>query len=131
MGNCCDRRAYERLFGAKTAERDARRYRRRGLTGTARELVELADDVTGASVLDVGGGVGAIELELLAAGAARATNVELSGEYEAAAADLLAERGLRDRVERRVADFVAEPVDEHDGVVMHRVVRCYPDRGRL
>ena len=131
MGNCCDRRAYERLFGAKTAERDARRYRRRGLGGTSRDLVELAGDVTNASVLDVGGGVGAIEIELLAGGAARATNVELSGEYEAAAAQLLTESGLRDRVERRVADFVAEPVDEHDVVVMHRVVCCYPDADGL
>ena len=41
-----------------------------------------AGDVHGVSVLDVGGGIGAIELELLAAGAERATNVELSGEYE-------------------------------------------------
>ena len=54
----------------------------RGVRGTSRDLVELAGDVTGASVLEVGGGVGAIELELLAAGAERATDVELSGEYE-------------------------------------------------
>src|SRR6266536_1057679 len=127
MAGCCDPRSYERLFGAKAAARDARRYRRRGLTGTARDLVELAGDVSGATVLDVGGGVGALELELLAAGAERATNVELSGGYEEEAAELLAERGLQGRVDRLVADFVSEPVEGHDVVVMHRVVCCYPD----
>jgi SAM-dependent methyltransferase len=115
------------MFGARQARRDARRYRERGVRGTSRDLVELAGNVSGASVLEVGCGVGAIELELLAAGADRATGVELSGEYEEEAAKLLAERGLSDRVERRVGDFVVEPVEPHDFVVMHRVVCCYPD----
>ena len=115
------------MFDAKQARLDARRYRTRGVRGTARDLVELAGDVSGASILEVGGGVGAIELELLSAGAARATDVELSGEYEEEALKLAAERGVSDRIERRVGDFVAEPVEPHDIVVMHRVVCCYPD----
>jgi 2-polyprenyl-3-methyl-5-hydroxy-6-metoxy-1,4-benzoquinol methylase len=126
VAGCCAT-DYGRFFNRKFAARDARRYRRRGLTGTSLALVELAGDVQGASVLDVGGGVGAIELELLTRGAERATNVELSGGYEDAASDLLAERGLAGRVERRVGDFVTEPVEPHDVVVMHRVVCCYPD----
>jgi hypothetical protein len=115
------------MFGAKQATLDAKRYRLRGVRGTSRDLVELAGDVSGASVLEVGGGVGAIELELLGAGAAHATDVELSGEYEEEAQKLLAERGLSARVERRVGDFVTEAVEAHDVVVMHRVVCCYPD----
>jgi hypothetical protein len=115
------------MFGARQAKLDALRYRKRGVRGTSRDLVELAGDVSGATVLEVGGGVGAIELELLAAGADRATDVELSGEYEEEATKLLVERGLSERVERRVGDFVVEPVDPHDLVVMHRVVCCYPD----
>lgn len=131
MSGCCQPRAYERVFGARQARLDASRYRKRGLGGTSRRLVELAGDVSGATVLEVGGGVGAIELDLLAAGAERATNVELSGEYEEEAATLLAECGLGERVDRRVADFVTEPVEPHDIVVMHRVVCCYPDVDRL
>jgi len=129
VAGCCDPTDYRRLFSRKSAARDARRFRRRGLTGTARALVELAGEVSGATVLDVGGGIGAIELVLLAAGAERATNVEISGGYEVQATALLAERGLADRVDRRVADFVTEgaAVEPHDLVVLHRVVCCYPD----
>jgi SAM-dependent methyltransferase len=129
VAGCCDPTDYRRLFSRKSAARDARRFRRRGLTGTARALVELAGEVSGATVLDVGGGIGAIELVLLAAGAERATNVEISGGYEEQATALLAERGLADRVDRRVADFVTEgaAVEPHDLVVLHRVVCCYPD----
>ena len=126
MPSCCAT-DYRRFFNRKFAARDARRYRKHGLRGSSRALVELAGDVRGVSVLDVGGGIGAIELELLERGAERATNVELSGGYEEAAAELLAERGVEERVERRVADFVAEPVAVHDVVVMHRVICCYPD----
>jgi 2-polyprenyl-3-methyl-5-hydroxy-6-metoxy-1,4-benzoquinol methylase len=128
MAGCCAR-DYEQVFGRKTAARDARRFRRHGLRGTARELAAMAGDVRGESVLEVGGGVGAIELELLAAGAERSTNVELAATYEDEAAALARERHVEDRVERRVADFVAdaETFEPHDVVVMHRVVCCYPD----
>jgi 2-polyprenyl-3-methyl-5-hydroxy-6-metoxy-1,4-benzoquinol methylase len=131
VSGCCRPEGYDRLFSAKQAKLDASRYRKRGLGGTSRGLVELAGNVSGETVLEVGGGVGAIELDLLAAGADRATNVELSGEYEEEAAKLIAERGLTERVERRVADFVEEPVEPHDVVIMHRVVCCYPDVDRL
>ena len=129
MAGCCTQSEYGRLFNRRVAAKDARRYRKRGITGTARTLTVLAGDVRGASVLDVGGGVGAIELELLGAGAERATSVELSGAYETEAGKLLAERGIAGRVDRRVGDFVAdgESIDRHDVVVLHRVVCCYPD----
>jgi SAM-dependent methyltransferase len=131
VAGCCDPTDYRRLFSRKSAARDLRRYRERGLTGTSLELVKLAGDVHGVSVLDVGGGIGAIELELLEAGAERATNVELSGGYEEAAGELIAERGLEDRVERRVGDFVVAELEPHDVVVLHRVVCCYPDADAL
>ncbi len=129
---CCTPPAasdYRRLFGRRLARHEARRYRRRGLPQSARGLVSLAGDPAGASVLDVGGGVGDLSLELLERGAAQATVVELSDGYEEPAAALLAEHHLGGRVERRVGDFVLEAglVEPHDLVVLHRVVCCYPD----
>ena len=128
MTSCCAR-DYEKMFGHKTAERDARRFRQRGLRGSAKALAELAGDVHGESVLEIGGGIGTIEIELLEAGAERTTNVELAATYEDTARALLVERGLGERVDRRIGDFVADAGDiaAHDVVVMHRVVCCYPD----
>jgi 2-polyprenyl-3-methyl-5-hydroxy-6-metoxy-1,4-benzoquinol methylase len=126
--NCCAR-DYEKMFGRKPAEREARRFRKRGLRGSAKALAELVGEVRDESVLEVGGGIGAIEIALLDAGATRATNVELATTYEDTARALLAERGLSERVDRRLGDFVAEAdaIAPHDVVVMHRVVCCYPD----
>jgi magnesium-protoporphyrin O-methyltransferase len=132
MTNCCVS-SYERFFGERSARRDARRYRRKGLDSTAQRLVDevTAHGVSGASLLEVGGGVGAIELELLKRGAARATNVELSHGYEREARALLARAGVGERVERLHGDFVGAKLDPADVVVMHRVVCCYPDPDAL
>jgi magnesium-protoporphyrin O-methyltransferase len=122
MPGCCAS-DYRRFFNRKFARRDLDRYRRRGLSATERDLVTICCNVEGATVLEVGGGIGALQLALLDRGAARATNVELSGGYEEAAAELLQGRN----VDRRVGDFVTEDIEPHDVVVMHRVVCCYPD----
>ena len=126
--SCC---SYDAIFDEKQARKDAKRYRRKGLDTAARQLVSYLTrrGVDGDAVLEVGGGVGAIQLELLKAGAARTTNVELSSGYDAAAAELLAEARLEASVDRWIGDFVAiagelEPADD---VVLHRVVCCYGD----
>ena len=135
MAGCCDPRGCDRMFGGGFARSRAARYRRKGLDRTARRMVDmlLADGVQGATVLEIGGGVGEIQLELLRAGAATATNLELSPAYESEAARLIAESGLTGRVERRLVDIAADPtaVGPADIVVLHRVVCCYPDVGKL
>ncbi len=80
-------------------------------------------------MLEIGGGVGAIEVELLKRGASRATNVELSHGYDEEGGKLVAEAGLAGRIDRRYGDFVEDEAVTvpADVVVMHRVVCCYPD----
>jgi hypothetical protein len=132
---CSPPRGYTTLFSKRAARWDAKRYRRRGLDETAQEMVQFLRErgVEGGSILEIGGGVGAIQLELLKAGAEHATNVELSPEYEEAALELVQESGLDGRVERRLGDVVQEPdlAGPADAVVMHRVVCCYPDYDAL
>jgi hypothetical protein len=134
MSTCCAQ-GYERFFGARTARRDAKRYRERGLDDTARRLVDelAARGLAGTTVLEVGGGVGAVDLELLAIGAERATIVELSHGYDEEALGLAREAGVETRIERRHGDFVEQEagLEAADVVVMHRVVRSYPDPERL
>jgi len=123
------------MFNPRFAKRMAARYRKRGLDKTSRRMVELLSqaDLQDATVLEIGGGVGEIQLELLRGGAASATNLELSPAYDAEAACLLAEAGLANRVQRRLVDIAADPtaVEPADIVVLHRVVCCYPDYATL
>jgi hypothetical protein len=80
MAGCCPSRDYRRFFNQRFARRLANRYSKHGLDKTARTMVEFlrALGIEDASVLEIGGGVGEIEIELLKAGAARARNLELS-----------------------------------------------------
>jgi SAM-dependent methyltransferase len=131
VSGCCGG-SYADVFDEKQARKDARRYRRKGLPRDSAFEVDFLRrrGVAGLTVLDVGGGIGAVQLELLGAGAARAVNVELSPGYEQAAAELRAEAGIPERaVERRIGDFVddARELPSADAVVMSRVVCCYPD----
>ena len=135
MGDCCGGSGYQETFGDGFARRVSRRYRQRGLDRTQQRLVDFLAErgIEGASVLEIGGGVGELQVELLRRGADRATNLEISENYEAEAAALLRENGLADRVTRRFLDIAASPgeVPEADVVVLHRVVCCYPDYERL
>lgn len=127
---CCDPSVYRRFFNSKEARRRLRRYRAKGLDSTATSMVAYLETrgLRGVDVLEVGGGVGDLQVELLKAGAERSVNVELSGGYEEAARELLEAEGLSDRVARRVGDFVLdhESVEPADVVVLNRVVCCYP-----
>ncbi|HYH88475.1 MAG TPA: methyltransferase domain-containing protein [Solirubrobacteraceae bacterium] len=135
MASCCDPRGCDRFFGTRFARRVARRYRKRGLGRTERRMVEFLESagLEGASVLEVGGGVGELHVELLKRGAGSAVNLELSPAYDEEAARLLADTALQDRVERRLHDIAVDPdaVEAVDVVVLHRVVCCYPDYERL
>jgi 2-polyprenyl-3-methyl-5-hydroxy-6-metoxy-1,4-benzoquinol methylase len=135
MPGCCDPSGYDDVFGERYARTLARRYRRRGLDRSARRMVDFLEQqgLAGASVLEVGGGVGGFQLELLRRGAVRATNLELVRGYDEQAAELAAEAGVVERVERRIVDIATDPdaVEPADVVVLHGVVCCYPDYERL
>jgi hypothetical protein len=133
--SCCDPRGCNDMFGPRFARHLASRYRKRGLDKTAVRMVDYLVDrgVDGASVLEIGGGVGDIQLELLGQGASRTTNLELVDAYDTDATDLAETAGMRDRMIRRQVDIAVTPddVEAHDIVVLHRVVCCYPDYERL
>jgi 16S rRNA G966 N2-methylase RsmD len=135
MSDCCDRTGYQTVFSDRFARRVARMYCRRGLDRTQRRLVTFLTErgIEHASVLEIGGGVGEIQIELLSRGARKATNLEISRNYEPEAEALLERFGMVDRVQRRFVDIATSPnaVEPADVVVLHRVVCCYPDYERL
>lgn len=135
MASCCNPRGCDRFFSPRFARRTAKRYRRRGLDKTARRMVEFLEQggIEGATVLEIGGGVGEIQIELLKRGAAHALNLELSPAYDKEAKKLLSEAGLEHKARRRLHDIAADrdDVEPADVVVLHRVVCCYPDYEQL
>lgn len=127
----CDCGCGPNTFSEREAADDLKRYLEKGPDKTTRALVDaiVAEGITGSTVLDVGGGIGAIQLELLAAGAGRAEAVDASEAYIEAARAEAERRGFGDRTTARTGDFVelAQSIDPADVVTLDRVVCCYPD----
>lgn len=131
---CC-RVDYDEQFNADEARRDLLHYRANGPDPSTRRLLDalVAEGVEGATLLDIGGGVGVVQLELLAAGAVRTMDVDASSAYLATAEGEAYQRGVSDRASFLHGDFcqVADAVEPADIVTLDRVVCCYPDARAL
>jgi 2-polyprenyl-3-methyl-5-hydroxy-6-metoxy-1,4-benzoquinol methylase len=123
------------FYNEKRAAAEMRKYRKKGPIPSTRTLIEAlkAEGVEGATLLDIGGGIGAIQHALLAAGVAQATSVDASAAYLDAAGTESDRRVHGDRVTYRHGDFVelAESVPPADIVTLDRVINVYPDWDRL
>jgi magnesium-protoporphyrin O-methyltransferase len=132
--NCCCQ-GVDEIFGERTARHDLKRYRRRGPSKPTRRMLDAVrrEGIEDASVLDIGGGIGTIQFELLDAGAGRATSVEASAAYLRVAREESRRRGLADRIAYEAGDFVelADGVEPADVVTLDRVICCYPDMESL
>jgi magnesium-protoporphyrin O-methyltransferase len=119
------------MFKPRFARRSMERYRKNGLGALERRVVGgiVASGVEDATVLEIGGGVGAVQLDLLAAGAKSGEVVELVSAFEPYARELAHELGLAERTSFVVADVLTDPesVEPADIVVLNRVVCCSPD----
>ena len=128
--DCC-RPDYDVVFDDRAARKELAEYRRRGAVGRTRDLLAAirGEGVTDASVLDIGGGVGVIGIELLTAGAATLVDVDASRPYLAAARSEIERRGFGERATHRHGDFVevADEIQAADIVTLDRVVCCYGD----
>jgi magnesium-protoporphyrin O-methyltransferase len=126
--NCC---GVASLFDAKLARRDLAAYRRRGPSASTRVLLASlrAANPPATSLLDIGGGVGTIAHELLDSGAQRATVVDASPSYLAAAGEEVERRGTGTRLQLRMGDVVdiADDLQSADVVTLDKVVCCYRD----
>src|SRR5882762_1297488 len=128
MSFCC---AAENQFGPKVAERDLRRYRRRGADAVTKlMLAQLRQwPLKNKQLLNIGGGIGVISAELAADGIAGATLVEASPAYlEVARRELQSRQGSRS-TEFLLGDFarIKDTLPDADVITLDRVVCCYHD----
>lgn len=132
--SCC-RVDYDALFDARDARRQLAAYRRDGPAAHTARLLRglLREGVTGATLLDIGGGIGTVQHELLEAGAASAVDVDFSHPYLEAAREEAERRGLAHRETHRYGNFaeIAGEIDPADIVTLDRVICCYPDMRAL
>lgn len=131
--HCC---AADQQFDQRLAEGDLRRFRKRGPDPATKQLlaaIEKQPLPPQPTLLDVGGGIGAIHHILLDRGFAQATEIDASQAYLAVAAAEAERRGHRGRVSLLHADFheAAATTAVADVVTLDRVVCCDPDYAGL
>jgi magnesium-protoporphyrin O-methyltransferase len=133
--SCCQCQGIERLFDRREAQRKLDAYARHGPDRTTRLMLDAvkAAGVEGATLLDIGGGVGVAQLELLAAGVRGATDVDASSAYLDVAREEARRRGYGEQVSYRHGDFVAlaPEIEPADIVTLDRVICCYHDMRAL
>lgn len=156
MSQCaCDGMA--NCFNPERAAKELARYRRNGPLKNTHLLVQAlqtqaqarrqlqsqepgqergqsqGQGVAGLTLLDIGGGVGAIAHALLEAGVRQAADVDASAAYLAVARQEAERRGLGERIDFKQGDFVtlAPTIAPADIVTLDRVICCYADMPAL
>jgi 2-polyprenyl-3-methyl-5-hydroxy-6-metoxy-1,4-benzoquinol methylase len=129
--NCPQCVGIEQVFNEAEANAELGRFRRKGPRKTTRLLIEGVREagVAGRTLLDVGGGVGAVHLGLLTAGATHALDIDASWAFIRTAREEADQRGLADRVTHRFGNFteIAAEIPATDVVTLDRVICCYHD----
>ncbi len=112
-----------------------KKFRKNRLNKATRSFINalLTLGVEGRTLLDIGGGIGVIQYEFLAAGASRAVSVEASSAYLMAATEEAARLGWKDRITYHHGDFVtlAPQIMPADIVTLDHVICCYHDAKSL
>ena len=127
--NCCE--VTDNAFSESEAKAELRAYRRGGPAKQTRLILEAIRSLglKDATLLDVGGGIGAIHHELLKDTAREATHVDASSAYLKVATAEAKRLGHDEQVRFIHADLtdVASDLEKVDIVTLDRVICCYPD----
>jgi len=134
--DCCSQcEGIEQMFDEEHVDEDLRLYRAEGPDETTGWLVDELEKqgVDGLTLLDIGGGVGAIQHELFANGVVSAVHVDASSAYVEAAKREAKRRKLGDKIEWHFGNFVdlAAELKPADIVTLDKVICCYDDMPSL
>ena len=132
---CLQCQGIESFFNKKLARKEMRIYRRKGPNRATSILIEAltARGIEKMTLLDIGGGVGAVHHALLRAGIAKATDIDASTSYIEAARRESEHQGHAGQVRYRHGDFVnvAPEIETADVTTLDRVICCYGDMHSL
>lgn len=121
----------EEHFDQSYVAKELQLYRSRGPEKTTQVLIDalIAEGVSDMTLLDIGGGVGAIQHGLLRAGVSSCISVEASSAYIEAAKEEAQRQGHVKSIIHHYGNFVdlAADIPQCDIVTLDRVICCYPD----
>jgi methyltransferase family protein len=133
--SCCQCQGCDSQFGVQHAEKDIKRYRKSGPDVTTRLLLDAlrTQGLQGATLLDVGAGIGVVHHELLSAGARSAIHVDATDANVRVAEQESTRQGHREQVVFLRGDFVdlAPEIAAADIVTLDRVICCYSNMEQL
>jgi SAM-dependent methyltransferase len=130
MSTCCGHVQSAGRFFSFFARRYRKRYKRKGFEASQKQLMAGVEQVgyRGATVLDIGCGVGHLHQTLLEQGARSAVGIDLAPRMLVEARDWAVQRGLSDRAVYIEGDFMTlDGIDNADICLLDKVVCCYPD----
>ena len=124
--HCC---GANQLFDEKSAKKELKRYLNKGVKGPTKRLTDAFKklNLNGLSLLDIGGGIGTISLELIPYGISKVVSIDASSGYLNSAKSE-AEKRHYTFINYHLGDFVAESeqIELHDIVTLDKVLCCYP-----
>ena len=125
--HCC---GADKLFDAKTAKKQYKRYLKKGPAKVTKRLIgQLEKTETRESLIDVGGGIGAIQWWFLKHGGKQTLGIDASSGYINLAEEHAAKNNFKENSHFIMGDFTAqaEELPKVDHVTLDKVICCYPD----
>ncbi len=125
--HCC---GADKLFDAKTAKKQYKSYLKNGPSRVTKKLIGQLEKISiGESLLDVGGGIGAIQWWFLNHGGKQTFAVDASSGYLQLAQEHAAKNNFKENAHFIMGDFTDKgeelPIVNH--VTLDKVICCYPD----
>lgn len=129
---CCS--GTDRFFSF-FAKSYARRLEKKGFEKSQNQLFSALKSIgyDNQSVLEIGCGTGFFHQKMIQSGASRATGIDISKKMIDYAESLASKKGLEEKTEYSIGDFVEShnQYHEHDVLVLDKVICCYPDSETL
>ena len=129
--DCCQCQGIDAKFDKKYVAKKLKEYRKNGPKNTTRQLIDALreEGIEGKTLLDIGGGIGDIQHEMLKLGVSQAINNEASAAYLEACREEAERLGHADQIRHIQGNFVevAKGIEPEDIVTLDRVICCYHD----
>jgi len=126
--HCC---GADLFFDQKTADKKYRSYLKKGPSRVTSKMIQQLEKqvVQGKTMVDVGGGIGALQWWFLQSGGSKTTDVDASSGYLKQAKEHAHKNGWSDKTSFEMGDCVEvfPQIETADFITLDKVVCCYPN----